>query len=640
MFLRSTCRGRVAFLLMILANCVSDAHPPDDEGHHQHHESSPQTSALLLPDLSGPRPWSDKPVLNDPDRFHFAIMSDRTGGHRPGIWMRGVQVLNLMRPEFVVSIGDLIEGYTTDEAMLQKEWEEFLGFVAQLEMRFFFVAGNHDVTNPVMHRIWRERFGAKWYSFDYKNVHFLCLCSEDLNARIGQEQLDWLTQDLKEHADARWTLVFLHKPLWVYAERAEATGNPDETNWQKVEELLVSRPHLVFAGHHHRYVRFDRNGTSYFQLATTGGGSALRGEPYGEFDHVVWVTMEKDGPRIANLRLDGVLPADVATEKSVARFRQFLEKSLVEIAPVLVETGKEFQEGVVPIRLTNEFDQTIQLDGTIEGLPLRGLTAETTTLSLKAEAGASQAFDFHFRVAEPIPIVDFANSTLTAKLRTTGEDPLIAEVVLPVTIAHRHICAPLEITLDGKLEEWSGLECATPENPRIIGASHQWKGLTDCSVRFRVAYNETHLLFGGHVNDDVLLHNVDSLFFLIDPRDLSERSRKNPAPSMYNILSFNVDLSKGPEAATVMAGRVAGPQRPDGSQVALQLQDGGYDFEIAIPIQHVQGIQGADWKSFQLNCAIRDADESQDEFCSVPWRGSLHVGKTTAHYGHFFRDER
>ena len=161
MFLRSTCRGRVAFLLMILANCVSEAHPPDDEGHHQHHESSPQTSALLLPDLSGPRPWSDKPVLNDPERFHFAIMSDRTGGHRPGIWMRGVQVLNLMRPEFVVSIGDLIEGYTTDEAVLQKEWEEFLGFVAQLEMRFFFVAGNHDVTNPVMHRIWRVRNGTR-----------------------------------------------------------------------------------------------------------------------------------------------------------------------------------------------------------------------------------------------------------------------------------------------------------------------------------------------------------------------------------------------------------------------------------------------------------------------------------------------
>jgi len=330
----------------------------------------------------------------------------------------------------------------------------------------------------------------------------------------------------------------------------------------------------------------------------------------------------------------------VTTEESVVRFRQFLAKSLIEIAPVLVETGTEFQEGVVPIRLTNEFDQTIQLEGTIDGLPLRGLTAETTTLSLEAEAGTRQTFDFHFRVAEPIPIVDFANSTLTAKLRTIDEDPLTAEVVLPVTVAYRHICAPLKITLDGSLEEWSGLEFATPEKPRIIGAGHQWKGLTDGSVRFRVAHDETHLLLGGHVSDDVLLRDMASLFFFLDPGDLAERSRERPAPSLVNILSFNVDLSKGPELATVIAGRVAGPRRPDGSQVALQAQAEGYDFEIAIPIQYLQGIQGADWKRFQLNCAIRDADESQDEFCFIPWRGSPHVGKTTAHYGHFFRDKR
>src|SRR5262249_39565293 len=48
-------------------------------------------------------------------------------------------------------------------------------------------------------------------------------------------------------------------------------------------------------------------------LATTGGGSKLRGPEYGEFDHVVWVTMKKDGPVIANLLLDGILPEDLST---------------------------------------------------------------------------------------------------------------------------------------------------------------------------------------------------------------------------------------------------------------------------------------------------------------------------------------
>lgn len=45
----------------------------------------------------------------------------------------------------------------------------------------------------------------------------------------------------------------------------------------------------------------------YYSLATTGGGSKLRGTAYGEFDHVAWVTMKKTGPVVANLLLDGIL---------------------------------------------------------------------------------------------------------------------------------------------------------------------------------------------------------------------------------------------------------------------------------------------------------------------------------------------
>ncbi len=67
----------------------------------------------------------------------------------------------------------------------------------------------------------------------------------------------------------------------------------------------------MFCGHVHRYQMFDRNGTNYYQLATTGGGSRLRGVEYGEFDHVAWVTMKKDAPLIANVMLDGILPANL-----------------------------------------------------------------------------------------------------------------------------------------------------------------------------------------------------------------------------------------------------------------------------------------------------------------------------------------
>src|SRR5881392_4081346 len=59
-------------------------------------------------------PWTHLRLNNDPDEFRFAIVSDRTGGHRPGVFSRAVEQINLMQPEFVLSVGDLIEGYTED----------------------------------------------------------------------------------------------------------------------------------------------------------------------------------------------------------------------------------------------------------------------------------------------------------------------------------------------------------------------------------------------------------------------------------------------------------------------------------------------------------------------------------------------
>ena len=103
--------------------------------------------------------------------------------------------------------------------------------------------------------------------------------------------------------------MFLHKPIWT-AKDLEKNG------WAAVEKSLAGRKYTVFCGHVHRYQKFVRNGTNYYQLATTGGGSRLRGTKYGEFDHIAWVTMKKDKPLIANVMLDGILPADLKEPES------------------------------------------------------------------------------------------------------------------------------------------------------------------------------------------------------------------------------------------------------------------------------------------------------------------------------------
>lgn len=259
-------------------------------------------------------PWTHLDLKNDPNCFQFAIVADRTGGQRPGVFEDAMEKLNLLQPEFVMCVGDLIEGKTEDRAQVNREWNELVGFVERLEMPFFFVLGNHDLSNDVMVDVWRERFGRPYYHFVYRDVLFLCLDTEDPPAsHMSEAQAEYVADALAENPDVRWTLVFMHKPLW---EGEEQRG------WEKIEALLDGRDYTVFAGHHHTYLKSERLGRRYILLSTTGGSSSLEGPAAGQFDHVVWVTMTQDGPRLANLMLDGIWDENIRTEETAALAEQ------------------------------------------------------------------------------------------------------------------------------------------------------------------------------------------------------------------------------------------------------------------------------------------------------------------------------
>jgi 3',5'-cyclic AMP phosphodiesterase CpdA len=260
-------------------------------------------------------PWNHLNLNNDPQDFQFIIVSDRTGGHRANVFSKAVEQINLLQPEFVISVGDLIEGYSENRAELEQQWQEFNSFVARLKAPFFYAPGNHDVSNSVQTQFWNEQYGRNYYHFIYRNVLFLMLNSEDppegkKGTHISPAQVEYVKKTLADNAGVRWTIVCLHKPMWTYADAAEL-------GWTAVEKALNAgdRPYTVFCGHVHRYEKWVRNGRNFYQLATTGGGSKLRGVEYGEFDHIAWVTMKKDGPLLCNICLDGILSENLTPPK-------------------------------------------------------------------------------------------------------------------------------------------------------------------------------------------------------------------------------------------------------------------------------------------------------------------------------------
>jgi hypothetical protein len=275
------------------------------------------------------KPWTHLNFQNDPEDFRFAIIPDRSGGDFRGAFTNALNLVNWMRPEFVMTVGDLVQGVTTPDR-LRNQQIELTNFASKVIAPFFYVVGNHDITRsrpayPLHHedssKVWREFYGDKtYYSFTYKRCLFMAVDtmsgrdSRPNQCALTPEQLDWIRKTLKENADVRWTFIFMHQPaVW------------DSAHWKNLEKNeLAGRKYTVFAGDWHEYVYAKRHGREYYALSVAGGCSAnnsknrseLMGLEYGEFDHITWVTMQKDGPTVVNLKLDGIVPGNYLTQKT------------------------------------------------------------------------------------------------------------------------------------------------------------------------------------------------------------------------------------------------------------------------------------------------------------------------------------
>ncbi|MGW8303956.1 MAG: metallophosphoesterase family protein, partial [Desulfobacterales bacterium] len=267
------------------------------------------TAAMLSYDkaaLSGTKPWTSENFNNNPKNFQFAIIGDRTGGANvQGTFDLAMGQLNLLQPEFVINVGDLIEGYSEEKAKLNAEWDEADAMLNKLEMPFFRTPGNHDIANDVAQQVWIDRHGATYYYFVYNNTLFIVLDSENpprkapdgmdeklatynrlqtedpakaqamlaefmsdesVVAALGKsiefndEQIAFVKDTLAQNADVRWTFLFIHEPAWE---------NPSES-FKAIQQLVKDRDHTFFGGHLHYYDYDEIDGHEHITMGPAG----------------------------------------------------------------------------------------------------------------------------------------------------------------------------------------------------------------------------------------------------------------------------------------------------------------------------------------------------------------------------------
>jgi predicted phosphodiesterase len=285
--------------------------------------------------LSEAKPWTHERFDDQSYKFTFGIFSDLTGGERKGIFNVAVAQLNLLRPELIVNVGDLIEGGSENPDEWHRQWDFFDERAAKARAPVFYAGGNHDLTGELARKVWEERLGQRYYHFIYKDVLFMVLNTEDhtpermaeINrirnegievfkkqgpeayakteyaslperkfGKISEEQSDYFTSVIKKNQNVRWTFILIHKPAWLME---------NELNFKAIEDALANQPYTVFYGHTHVYKYEQRKGRDYINLATTGGKQSVGKNR--SMDHLMLVTVDEDSLSIANLLMAGIL---------------------------------------------------------------------------------------------------------------------------------------------------------------------------------------------------------------------------------------------------------------------------------------------------------------------------------------------
>ena len=209
-------------------------------------------------------PAQDLGFSNTPDYVRFVVIGDSgTGGKRQ--YEIGDRMLAAWRHypfNFVLMLGDNIYGGESPRDFDRKFERPYHGLLNS-GVKFYASLGNHDETAQRLYPPFNMQ-GHRYYAF--RPAKYLRAISLDSSA-MDPEQIRWLEDELS-HNQTRWTIVFMHHPLYSSGKR----HGPSLKLREKLEPLFAKYGvDVALSGHEHFYERLNpQKGIQYFISGAAG----------------------------------------------------------------------------------------------------------------------------------------------------------------------------------------------------------------------------------------------------------------------------------------------------------------------------------------------------------------------------------
>lgn len=529
-----------------------------------------------------------------PDSFDFVVLGDSNTLkplEQSDLFRQCLREINVLKPDLVVEVGDLILGGAAEG--VPPQWDLFEETISICEPPYVSAPGNHDISDEATERLWQERMGSTHFSFSYGNSLFIILNSEEEGAigRISDEQTAWMEGQL-DSSTAKNVFVFVHQPHFA------TLGDPDTApqnwarRWAHVAEAFRGHPvRVVFAGHEHGYLSCGTHEGVRYVICGGAGTYGLSGrDEEGGFNHYLLVRVRGEAVSWAVIKPGSVLPEEVVTSARMDELFNIRNK-WVEAEEVFVPLGQSIDRDLI-VTIHNPLDSLMQSSLTWETKP--GWTV--SPMEAAYEVPGSGSTRLTFRVAAESP--RFPVPLFRTHYAQTQHGPAVdIEQDLRLVPTLSAMKAPSSVQLDGHLGEWAAAEWAELVYPVGFDGAER----SDLESRLAFMWDEDWLYLAVETQDNEfhqpyagdIVWSADNVEMFLDGWSWGlSLTEKGPEVFLY----WGVDAP----AETVNAEVKLGITR-DGTRIV---------YEAAFPKSRLTPLQLARGSSFRFNALMNDLDPS------------------------------